>query len=203
MDPEHLDNDIWMHKFRRGDQSTLREVFEVYGGSLFYFANNLLNDPKQAEDIVAGSFIKLWRQRETFVELQNIKAYLYIITRNACRLARNTGEEIINEQESMLPANDDQEEVINRMVYKDVLNILYQEIEALPELLGKIFKLNFAEGLKPEEIALNLNMPVQYVYNNKFKALELIRDTLGKNNFMLSLALVEIICVAIARQRVF
>jgi len=84
MNSEYLDNKICMHKFRSGYEPVLKEIFDLLGASLFFFVNSMINNRQQAEDIVAESFTKLWRQRETFVELNNIKAYLYVITRNAC-----------------------------------------------------------------------------------------------------------------------
>lgn len=200
MNPEHLDNEVWMHKFRRGDESTLKELFDVYGGSLFFFANRLLNNPKQAEDIVAESFIKLWRQRETFIELQNIKAYLYVITRNACNQHTNPEEQQSLIKQEWIPLAHDTEEMLTRVVHGDVLQLICDEIKKLPEPATKIFKLCFAEGLQPEEIAPKLNMTVQHVRNNKEAILELLRLSLGKNNVLISLALLEIICVSIAQR---
>jgi len=51
---------------------------------LYYFAKRFVLDRQDAEDIVAESFIKLWRLRENFDNPQSIKAFLFITTRNGC-----------------------------------------------------------------------------------------------------------------------
>jgi len=199
MNPEHLDNDIWIHKFKSGSEAALKDVYTLYGGSLFFFAKNIVDHKEEAEDIVAESFIKLWRQRATFVEQRHIKAYLYLVTRNAClnhlkHLKRKTS----SHKELMYLENEGYDEVMNRIIHGEVLKIISDEVEKLPDLARKIFKLTFVEGLKPDEIALQLSMPPQNVRNNKSRALELLRLSLAKKNVMMSMVLLEIICVAIS-----
>jgi RNA polymerase sigma-70 factor (family 1) len=198
MNFDRLDNEIWMHKFKNGDEATLKDVFELYGGSLFFFAKNIIDNKEESEDIVAESFIKLWRQRATFVEQRNIRAYLYVITRNAClNYLKHKKRKTSSHKELMYLETEGHEEVMNRIIHSELIKIISDEIEKLPELAKKIFKLTFVEGLKPDEIALQLSMPTQNVRNNKSRALELLRLSLAKRDFMVSMILLEIICMAI------
>ena len=199
MNFDNLDNDIWMHRCKTGDESALKDVFDRYGGSLFFFAKNIIDNKEEAEDIVAESFIKLWRQRATFVEQRNIKAYLYVITRNAClNHLKHIKRRNSSHKELMYLENEGHEEVMNRVIHAELLKIVQDEIEKLPELAKKIFKLTFVEGLKPDEIALQLSMPTQNVRNNKSRALEILRLSLARRDYMISLVLLEIICVALS-----
>jgi RNA polymerase sigma-70 factor (ECF subfamily) len=199
MNFDNLDNDIWMHRFKTGDESALKDVFDRYGGSLFFFAKNIIDNKEEAEDIVAESFIKLWRQRETFVEQRNIKAYLYVITRNAClNHLKHIKRKNSSHKELMYLENEGHEEVMNRVIHAELMKIVQDEIEKLPELAKKIFKLTFVEGLKPDEIALQLSMPTQNVRNNKSRALEILRLSLARRDYMISLVLLEIICMALS-----
>jgi RNA polymerase sigma-70 factor (ECF subfamily) len=199
MNFDNLDNDIWMHRFKTGDESALKDVFDRYGGSLFFFAKSIIDNKEEAEDIVAESFIKLWRQRETFVEQRNIKAYLYVITRNAClNHLKHIKRRNSSHKELMYLENEGHEEVMNRVIHAELLKIVQDEIEKLPELAKKIFKLTFVEGLKPDEIALQLSMPTQNVRNNKSRALEILRLSLARRDYMISLVLLEIICIALS-----
>ncbi|MBS1597440.1 MAG: RNA polymerase sigma-70 factor [Bacteroidetes bacterium] len=197
---DRMDNDIWMHKFKNGDESTLKDAFEFYGGPLFFYARNIVEDKEEAEDIVAESFIKLWRQRVTFVEQKNIKAYLYVITKNAClNYLKHKKRKASSHKEIMYLETEGHEEVMNRILHSELVKIVSDEIEKLPELAKKIFKLTFVEGLKPDEIALQLSMPTQNVRNNKSRALELLRNSLAKKDFMVSMVLLEIVCMAISQ----
>ena len=199
MNFDNLDNDIWMHRFKTGDESALKDVFDRYGGSLSFFAKSIIDNKEEAEDIVAESFIKLWRQRETFVEQSNIKAYLYVITRNAClNHLKHIKRKNSSHKELMYLENEGHEEVMNRVIHAELMKIVQDEIEKLPELAKKIFKLTFVEGLKPDEIALQLSMPTQNVRNNKSRALEILRLSLARRDYMISLVLLEIICMALS-----
>lgn len=199
MNFDRLDNDIWMHKFKNGDETTLKDVFELYGGSLFFYAKNIVDDREEAEDIVAESFIKLWRQRATFVEQRNIKAYLYVITKNAClNFLKHKKRKASSHKELLYLETEGHDEVMNRILQGELIKIIADEIEKLPDLARKVFKLTFVEGLKPDEIALQLSMPTQNVRNNKSRALELLRNSLAKRDFMISMVLLEIICMALS-----
>src|ERR1700730_14375536 len=122
MNFDHLDNDIWMHKFKNGNEAALKDVFELYGGSLFFFAKNIIDNKEEAEDIVAESFIKLWRQRATFVEQRNIKAYLYVITKNAClNYLKHKKRKTSSHKEIMYLENEGHEEVMNRVIHSEHL----------------------------------------------------------------------------------
>ena len=194
MNPEYLDNDIWMHRFKSGEETALKDIYEMFGRSLFFFVNNMIDNSQQAEDIVAESFIKLWRQRATFVELRNIKAYLYVIARNAClNYLKHIKRRTSSHKELQYILDESHDEVLNRIIYSDLLKIIFDEIENLPELARKIFKMTFIEGLKPDEIALRLNMPSQNVRNNKSRAIELLRGLLNKKGTFVGLVLLHIL----------
>jgi len=195
MNLDRLDNDIWMHRFKSGDEAALKDVYQIFGSSLFFYAKNMVDEKEEAEDIVAESFIKLWRQRTTFVELKNIKAYLYVITKNAClNFLKHKRRKASSHKELMYLESGAQEDIFNNILQNELMQVIQDEIEKLPELAKKVFKLTFIEGLKPDEIALQLSMPTQNVRNNKSRALELLRNSLVKRNFMVSIILLELIC---------
>lgn len=195
MNHDRLDNDIWMHRFKSGDESALKDVFEMYGSSLFTFANNMIGDAQQSNDIVAESFIKLWKQRATFVELRNIRAYLEVITRNACmQYLKQAKSKAGAHEELIYLENEKYDEALNRILYSDYLKIIFEEIEKLPELARKIFKMTFVDGLKPEEIARQLEMPAQNIQHNNTRTLETLRGSLAKKNLFIGMLLLQVIC---------
>jgi len=55
---------------------------------------------------------------------------------------------------------------------------VYREIEALPPVRKKVFKLFYIDGLDSQEIARLLRMTPAAVYNNKLKALKQLRNIL-------------------------
>ena len=190
-----LDNDIWMHKFKSGDESALKDLFEIFGNHLFSIASNMTNNRQQSGDIVSESFVKLWRQRTTFTELRNIKEYLELITRNASISYLKHSKHKTSSREALTYfENEKYDSAFSHIMYKDFSNIIFEEIEQLPELSRKIFKMTFIEGLRPEEIAMQLETPTQNVRNNNNRALELLRASLAKKNLYVSMVLLQVIC---------
>ena len=64
--------------FRSGDKKAMEYLYALHYKTLCYFANKLVLDLPQAEDIVADSYIKLWNLRSNFDTLVNIRAFLSV-----------------------------------------------------------------------------------------------------------------------------
>src|SRR5690606_28219119 len=84
MKKRSLQHDYWISEFKNGNSRGLSYVFDLHYRSLCYFAECMVQDRQEAEDIAATSFVKLWKRSADFETSQNIKAFLYISTRNAC-----------------------------------------------------------------------------------------------------------------------
>jgi RNA polymerase sigma-70 factor (ECF subfamily) len=72
------------------DESVLRELYDLYGGALYNYVYQIINDKGAAEEIVENTFIKLWTDKNTFYRIQHIRTYLFASTRNACLSYQNT-----------------------------------------------------------------------------------------------------------------
>ncbi|HEX9509830.1 MAG TPA: sigma-70 family RNA polymerase sigma factor [Puia sp.] len=83
MDHPELNPDIII-EFRKGDPQAFASFFHLHYRPLCYFATQLVNSQQDGEDIVKDTFVKLWQKHTDFDTPQNIKAFLYITTRNAC-----------------------------------------------------------------------------------------------------------------------
>jgi len=200
MNYEHLHSNIWLREFKMSYESTIKDVRDLYERPIFRLAKRIVKDEKVAEDIVAETFVKLWRDRLNFKGQPHIKSYLFLIAKNACLdYKKNIKCKNASYEELKYLQNVGVEEVMNRIIHGELIKIMSDEIEKLPELARKIFKLTFVEGLKPAEIALQLSMPTQNVRNNKSRALELLRLSLAKRDFMASMILLEIICIAVCQ----
>src|SRR6185369_16606748 len=142
-----------------------------------YFAEKLIGDTQEAEDIVLDTFSKFWTRRENFETLPNIRAFLYISTRNACfnylkyrRLQNKRQHELA---EAWEPEQEENAEQLR--VRSEVLRLLQTEIEKLPSKCRLVFELTFFEELKPNEIADLLKISVNTVRNQKARALSLLK----------------------------
>ena len=53
-------------RFRRGDETVLREVYDRYGGLVHRVGLACLASHHEAEDVTQATFVAAWRGRETY-----------------------------------------------------------------------------------------------------------------------------------------
>src|SRR6186713_3440534 len=140
---------------KKGSTKALHAIHNLYYPALRNFAASLLADTSAAEDVIAEIFVTLWKKHEDFETLQNIKAFLYISTRNACinHLKKMQRDSAMKDSLTNYLSEDRAEFALNEMIRAEVLQQIYQAIEALPLQCGKVFKLCYVEGLSNSEVA--------------------------------------------------
>ena len=69
-------------KFKQGDQSAFKNVYDAYWAKVFHFTSLYVNDPFERDEVVQQVFIRLWEKRESIDESVDLDGYLSIITRN-------------------------------------------------------------------------------------------------------------------------
>ena len=164
-------------ELKRGSTKALHAVHDLYYPALRNFAMSLVGDGPAAEDIVAEVFVTLWKKHEDFGTLQNIKAFVYISTRNACinHIKKLQRDVVMKSGLTNYLSVDHEEFALNEMIRAEVLQQIYQAIEALPSQCKKVFKLCYVEGLTNSEVAERFAISVNTVKNHKVKALGLLR----------------------------
>jgi len=167
---------ILIEEFRSGGQKAFKRIYDLHSRSLVYFAEALVADRQQAEDIVAEIFIKLHKLRENFHELQNIRSFLYLATRNLCldylRAAKRKGNNI---KELQYLSEGEEESYLDTIIESEFIGKLYAVLESLPKECKKIMKLAFLEGFSNKEIADKLGLSISSVKNQKVRGLQLMR----------------------------
>ncbi len=167
--------------FRNGEETATRQLYDMYYRPLCYYAEQLVNEKGEAEDIVVEVFLKLLKKKDDFDNLPNIKSFLYKATRNACFdfLRKNKRKDRYNRELSFITEPD---ELFGEkeMIAAKVLEVIYAEIENLPGQCKQIFKSIFMEGKTTALVAAEMGISTQTVLNQKSKALQTLRLTLYK-----------------------
>jgi RNA polymerase sigma-70 factor (family 1) len=171
--------------FKMGDPRALQVIFNQFYSPLCLFAERMLRDRPAAEDIVGDTFLKLWNRHTDFENLQNIKAFLYITTRNASlNMLKQMQRESLSKKQLAYLSGDKEEFILNEMIRAEVLREINREIENLPEQCRKIFKMSYFDGKKNQEIASLLEISVHTVKNQKARAIQLLRVRLPDRNLV-------------------
>lgn len=156
-----------------------REVYLEYAPMLLRFAEKFVSE-FYAEDIIHDIFLKLWDKQVFLLPEDEIRRILYVAVKNACidQLRKfNQEQEYIDKRMIQLKLDelDFYEASDELFMKKDLLRILLQKIEELPDRSREIFKMSYLEGLKAAEIAGKLNLSVRTVENQLYRSLLLLR----------------------------
>lgn len=179
-----LDKAIF-REFNKGNVSAFTNIYEHFYKPIYFFAKSFVDDPAQAQDIVSESFMKLWLKHSDFANMDNVKAFLYITTRNACMDFLRFAKRSALTQKEMRYLSDEGEPSIDfDIINAEIIHEIYLQIENLPNQCAEVFKLSFYEGKKTEEIAQLLSIAKQTVLNQKAKAIKLLRASLLKRNIL-------------------
>ncbi len=164
-----------------GDKKALEALLGLYGDSLVRFAYCYVKDSAMAEDIMEEAFATLLVKKKRFSGEENLRAYLYKITRNRCidYLRWHKRRQPLGDMENVL-VGEDLEETVGR---REQNRVLYRSMQTLPEQYADILYLVYFEGYKIEEAAAILKKSKKQVYNLLARAKSSLKDAMQKEGF--------------------
>ena len=169
--------DEYVKAFQSGEERGFVFFFNQYYKTLCLFSYRLTKKTEIAEEIVGDAFIKLWERHEGFSHPLAIKSFLYTVCKNMSFtwLHKQRRDEINKEQHAII-RNIDEPGVLHHMIAAEVYTELYNAIDTLPTQCKKIFKMHLLQGKNYSEIAQELNLSVSTVWNQKARAIKLLKQ---------------------------
>jgi RNA polymerase sigma-70 factor, ECF subfamily len=167
-------------KIKNGDIKAFEIVFREYYAPLTLFANSMLNDKDQAEEIVQDLFYHFWKNRDKISIESSLKSYLFQSIRN--KVLKHVRHENVKQKyaEHFLEQSAGEQANISMSAYelKELETMVNKVLDRLPGNCSLIFRMNRFEGLKYREIADKLNISVKTVESNMSRALNEFRNEL-------------------------
>lgn len=160
-------------------QEELAEWFRSYYTDLCRYAYTIMQDQRQAEDLVQSLFVRLWEKRNELHIRENVRAYLYRSTYHHClneikRIKRSRMQEI-----SSIEDRSPSTELATDLVLSGELGERIERgLEQLPEKCAEVFRLSRQEELSYSEISDRLDISVKTVEKHIGKALKILRSEL-------------------------
>ena len=149
---------------------------------LIFYAGKYVN-AVTAEDLVQDVFLKVWQKRTFLFLKEGIKTYLYRSVQHACLDYLKHQEvkgDYINAVTTKLKIeeiyyNDDPQSLFAE---DERLELIYKEMDKLPDKCREIFTMSYLEERKTSEIAVLLNISTRTVEVQLYKALKILRGIL-------------------------
>jgi len=145
------------------NESNFEEVFKTYFGPLCNYVNSYIKDFEASREIVQGTFLKVWENRDSIDINTSAKSYLYSAVRNR-----------------MIDQIRSNKKLDAYLIREEIL----KSMDKLKPKMRKIFSLSKIEGLTYSEIAAYLNISKRAVEDNVAKALRLLKEDLQESEVL-------------------
>ena len=164
---------------REGNEFIFETIFKNYYERLCNYANTIMNNIDEAEEMVQSTFLNLWEKHEDIEIHTSIKSYLYRAVHNHC-LNRVKHYKVRQEHSKELKyqSEDGIDSTSQELIGTELEKQIALAIDSLPPQCSKVFKLSRFENLTYAEIAEQLNLSVKTVDNHLGKALKILREKL-------------------------
>ena len=149
---------------------------------LFRFSYNILNDEVEAEDVVQEVFIKLWNQRDNMEQINNIEAWCMRVTRNLSIDKLRSKHRRTESFKEGFDMKDDAPSPFHETASSDMFTKIKNLMKALPDKQRMVMELRDIEGLSYQEVADALEISLDQVKVNIYRARLAMRKELERIN---------------------
>ncbi len=178
-----IDFDREVTNLQQGQESALCFFMDQYSHALHFHAYKFVKNKDVAREIVSDAFVKLWERRLNLDSGERIKSFLYLVTRNECldylKQSRNKYQ---HDEEFLVGLESTEENILTKIIYTELIELIVKEIEKLPKQQGQIFQLSVLEGKETEEICEELGTTANNVYFSRSKAISTLKKVFKHKN---------------------
>jgi RNA polymerase sigma-70 factor (ECF subfamily) len=162
-----------------GDTVVFEDIFKNYYERLCAYANTMLNDLSESEELVQSTFVSVWEKRQDIDIHTSVKAYLYRAIHNSClNRLKHRHVQMEYQNDYRYSFNEAQDNATQELISKELEQQINLAIEQLPPQCQTVFRMSRFDNLTYAEIASQLNVSVKTIENHMVKALKILRGEL-------------------------
>ncbi|MCS7166852.1 MAG: sigma-70 family RNA polymerase sigma factor [Gemmatales bacterium] len=191
-DLAQLSDEELMAQLQKGRKEALGELIRRYERELYIYLRRFTSDPILAEDIFQNTFLQVLQRAKQYQLGRAVRPWLYAIATNlaidalrrsarrqAASLERTVESERYETQGSLLQSlRGPSREPFEALEEKERAELVQQALQSLPESLRAVVLLAYFRGLKYQDIADILGIPIGTVKSRLHVALKRIHDWL-------------------------
>lgn len=174
-------------RIENDDENAFREIYDLFYFDLTAFSRQIIADTPAAEDVVENVFIRLWQNRKTLGNINNLSAYLYTATKyasiNYLKARKNVSDVSIEDLDDHNIYSFSTPET--HMIGKEEVLTIQKAINQLPPKSKLVFYLVKEKGLNCREVAKILNSSVRTVETQLYHSLKKIAAILEESQVIL------------------
>lgn len=172
---------ILVAQLSNGDESSFRELFELFSGKIYHISRKMRLSHEDAEGVVQEVFLKIWKHRQKLEPSLSINAYLIAISRSIIIKKFKREARFFAFQQYQIPLVDPvtSQGPEDDLIYSEFHHLSMEIIEKLPPAQRQIFKMRHLDNLSVEEIADQLNVSKRTVENQIYRATKFFKSGLS------------------------
>jgi RNA polymerase sigma-70 factor, ECF subfamily len=162
----------------------LDEVYELYMNDLYRYLFSLSKDHYVAEDLVQEAFYRAYMTLEDY-EISNIKAWLFKVAYHAFIDYQRKNKRTVLEEDVKPHLNADQDTPESRMLEKESLRLLLEDLNLLQEnekhavLLCDLHDLSYQEAA--DILNLKLNTFKSHIVRGRKKLMVRVKERMNRD----------------------
>ncbi|MES2328190.1 MAG: sigma-70 family RNA polymerase sigma factor [Bacteroidota bacterium] len=167
-------------------QAAFSRLLRLYGQRIFSQAMAYTKSVELAEEMVQDIFMKVWEERAELIKLDNFENWLFIVAKNHVIKAMQKRinqplEATVNGEMVAGLGNTEFTDPQQQTEYNQSYRLLMRAIDLLPEKRKRVFYMSRFENKSQVEIAEELGIHKDTVYQYIVMSLSFLKDYLEKH----------------------
>jgi RNA polymerase sigma factor (sigma-70 family) len=171
----------WLQQLQQNDTEGLSLLMAKYYRDLFHYATKFSRDEGLVRDCIQEVFISLWERRETAPSILSPRHYLLRAVKNKVLKALYKKDQLtfpldLPDEYDFCQEFDIEQLIIQRQLSEEKARMLRQALSSLSKRQHEVIYLKFYQHLDHGQIAEQMDISRQSVYNLLHESLQKLRS---------------------------
>lgn len=154
-------------------EKAFEELYDRLSARVYAYCRRFLGNKEEAEDVLQEAFVRFYQSADSNREMTNVPAYILRIARNLCVNCKRREKTTVSFEDYMAVHHENREE------QDELLNLIKQALDILPDDYREMFILREYEGMSYADIAEITDTSLATVKIRIFRAKQKIREILA------------------------
>lgn len=168
---------LWK-EFKSGDAAAYALIYRKYFFILYNYGRKISRDNEMVKDAIQDLFIKVWNNREALNDTTSIKYYLLTSLKRKLLDTLESRVVRLKTDDNVLDFEITDMDDLEEEAFQDQKERVLHAMNKLSAHQQRLLQMKFYKNQSNQEIAEELGITIQSVYNSVFKILRSIRKQL-------------------------
>lgn len=170
-----------INRFKEGDEHAFHTIYDEYHKPLYAIALKYLKSESLANDAVHDVFVKLWDYRTKLDANQSLKGFLFTSIKNHVLNMIRDRKRISDKNKNYARLRSMSEnKTTDQLTLQNYRKVFAHCLTKLSKGKRKIFKLKMNKGISNKQIAEQLDISINTVKSQYYKASKFIKGELSE-----------------------